>query len=283
MTMADDRARTSSNTDKPVAPVSNRCETQVTNLCHRFWDRRLAAIMVVCILLGSNAAADSRSQVEEVLAAWKRARSEVRDLTAEFVRAQQTQLMRKPIVSTGEFLWASCGFRWRTLEPEPSDMVIVGRVVEVYYPDLKTVERYRLNEADMILTSLPGLTMSVEDLRVNYDIQVDKEASAEKPGSPPSPSKKNSSSEARATDNHDEIVLKLIPRSVRLKQFVHSIRIWARGARFQPRRVEYVEAEGDVVAITLAKVRTNTGLAGEDFKLNLPKDVEIVEPLEDLE
>jgi len=44
-----------------------------------------------------------------------------------------------------------------------------------------------------------------------------------------------------------------------------------------------VETEGDVITIELSEIKTNVGIGPDLFKLDLPPDVEIVEPLEDLE
>jgi outer membrane lipoprotein-sorting protein len=242
----------------------------------------LAAAAMVPFAPGNGA---QRSRVDQLLDEWEQARAEVKDLTAHFVREQQTRLMRKPLVSKGTLVWSSQGFRWRTEDPEPSDMVIIGRTIEIYYPELKSLERYRLRERDMVLTALPGLSTSVQELRDNYEISAEGEDSDERrqAHSNQHPNKSEPSRAASSEKGPDFVVFKLLPRSRRLRDYVQSIRIWADDQQFLPHRVEYVEAEGDVITIELSEIKTNVGIGPDSFKLDLPRDVEIVEPLEDLE
>ncbi|UCF34871.1 MAG: outer membrane lipoprotein carrier protein LolA [Phycisphaerales bacterium] len=247
--------------------------------------RLFGVLATVAMVASAPGNGEERSRVDQLLDAWEKARVEVKDLTACFVRTQQTQLMRKPLVSKGTLVWSSHGFRWRSEEPEPSDMVIMGRTIEIYYPELKTLERYRLRERDMILTALPGLSTSVRELRDNYEISVEGEGSDERrqADSNQQPNKGDAAEAASTEENPSFVVFKLLPKPKRLRNYIRSIRIWADDQHFLPNRVEYVEWEGDVITIELSEIKRNVGIGPDSFKLDLPRDVEIVEPLEDLE
>jgi outer membrane lipoprotein-sorting protein len=228
---------------------------------------------------------EQRSRVDQLLDEWEQARAEVKDLTARFVRTQQTQLMRKPLVSKGTLVWSSHGFRWRSEEPEPSDMVIIGRTIEIYYPELRTLERYRLRERDMLLTALPGLSTSVQELRDNYEISIEGKGSNEqRQAQSNQQSNKGKAAQAASTEESPGFIMfKLLPKPKRLRDYIRSIRIWADDQHFLPSRVEYKETEGDLITIELSEIKTNVGIGADSFKLDLPRDVEIVEPFEDLE
>lgn len=210
--------------------------------------------------------------LERRLDTWSQRGADIREVSARFTRAQHTRLMRKPMVSKGRFFWTQDAMRWTTVEPEPSELLVKGRTVELYYPSLKLLERYRLRERDMFWTALPGLTTSVKQVREDYDIRLEE---------PPAEAAKQDG--AKNPPGSGEFVLKLVPKRERMAKYIRSIRVWTSESRYLPSRVEYVEREGDVVTLTFDEVRANAGLKPEVFRLDLPDDVEIVEPLDDIQ
>ena len=238
----------------------------------------LSALLVIAVCdspppPGTESPAENAAPLDRLLADWAKQGDRTESVTARFVRSQQTELMREPMVSKGRFFWTPRAMRWQTTEPEASEMILRGRVVEMYYPELKLLERYRLRERDMFWTSLPGLSLSIERIRADYDIQLEQ---------PPPSKKADSPDEQKGNDVDRRVKLRLIPRTERIAKFIRSITLWTSTSRFMPDRIEYVEPGGDTVSITLERIEIDAPLAEETFVLDLPEDVEITEPLDEI-
>ena len=234
------------------------------------------ALLVLCGFApppANESPARAATPLDRLLADWAKQGDRTESVTARFVRSQQTQLMREPMVSKGRFYWTPHAMRWQTIEPEPSEMILKGRLVEMYYPELKLLERHRLREQDMFWTSLPGLSLSIERIRADYDIELEQ----------PSPSKKTDSpDEQRGATADRRVKLRLIPKKEGIAKFIRSITLWTPASRFMPDRIEYVERGGDTVSITLERIEIDAPLDDETFVLDLPEDVEITELLDEI-
>jgi len=252
-----------------------RKATLLTEQWHTRGFKRGAALAIIVLCAAApppapDLPANDPAPIDRLLADWVNQGDRTESVTARFVRSQQTQLMREPMVSKGRFFWTPRAMRWQTIEPERSEMVLRGRLVEMYYPELKLLERYRLREQDMFWTSLPGLSLSIERIRADYDIQLE----------PPDSSKKTDPPNEQK-DADRRVKLRLIPKKESIAKFIRSITLWTPVSRFMPDRVEYVQRDGDTVSITLERIEIDAPLGDETFVLDLPEDVEITEPLDD--
>lgn len=277
--------------------------------------RRRAGLILLALIPTAPAApfAEDAPDLETLLADWAKRGREVRSVRADFVRSHHTQLMRKPLVSRGRFYWTPEAMRWQTTEPDASEMLIKDRLVELYYPELKLLERYRLREQDTFWSSLPGVTMSIERIRADYAIAIEPDTATAEGGSADDPNRREDAEsptvgEGRApkagggrssttgagrsdTSGVDptspsggndggarRVALRLTPLRPGIAEHIRSIRLWTSTDRFIPERVEYVERGGDVVSIAFENVELGVALDASVFTLDLPEGVEISEP-----
>ena len=66
------------------------------------------------------------------------------DLTADFEQQKFTQLLKKPMISTGTVHAKGTAMLWDTRTPEPTMMRVDESEVQILYPHQNTVEIYPL-------------------------------------------------------------------------------------------------------------------------------------------
>jgi outer membrane lipoprotein carrier protein len=177
-----------------------------------------------------------------------------RTLTATFTERKSLRLLAKPVLSQGNFFFSKPGrIKWEYTEPEPRVFLITEDHYLAYYPARKKAEEVPLSKfAGRRVFRVFGIGQTAEDLSKFFEISL----------ADPGP-------EPRAH------LLILTPRRQRVKDRLEVVRFWVDAESFLPRRLEYVESDGDSTTLTFHDIRINPEIADARFTVNLPQDVQI--------
>jgi len=204
--------------------------------------------------------AEPKSEFEKRLETIDARSAEVRTLRGRFVQKKHTQLLKKPMESSGTVVIKGDKTRWETLEPRKTVMTIDGEGLRIYFPEQKVVEVYGLGDDAREFAGSPLPRLSA--LRASFDISQAK------------------NSELGASDDDDSLVaIELLPRSEELKEHVTRVRVLIDSSVPAARRIEIVDADGEKTEIEFKDVEINKNVADEDLILKLPAGTREVHPL----
>lgn len=141
---------------------------------------------------------------------------------------------------------------------EPSENILIIREGEVtfYQPAIKQAQRYELGQhGDKAEFLLLGFGSDQEALREAYEIEFQGEEEV----------------------NGEKVYkLQLTPRGERVAAFFTRIILWVDAGRWIPVQQKLVEPTRDHLLIRFSDIVLNPKLSESDFKVDLPKDVQII-------
>jgi outer membrane lipoprotein carrier protein len=194
----------------------------------------------------------SDPELRKVLDGFDQAQKNTTTLVARFTEEKRLRLLQRPVVSHGElFFLRPNQVRWEYLEPDRKVFVITEEQYVAYYPALKRAEEVPIKRfVGRRLFRFMGLGQSIDDLGRSYDFAL--AAKADLPGTR---------------------LLVLTPRKKKVRERMAEMKIWVDVTTFLPRKLQYVEADGDSTVLTFHDLRPNVEIAGSRFRLELPDDV----------
>jgi outer membrane lipoprotein-sorting protein len=221
------------------------------------------ALLVILLWLTSLPAATlSRSEnaeaprlpLPELLQKFNERQQAVQSLTAAFTERKDLSLLAKPVVSNGTFLYAKpARIKWEYSAPEPRVFLITEDRFLAYYPNQKRAEEVPLSKlAGRRVFRVFGIGQTSEDLQKFFDI-----------------------SQADPGDEKDCYLLVLTPKRRRVKDRLQLVRFWVDSKTYLPRKLEYLESDGDSTLLSFANIRLNPEIAENRFDVDIPKDVQI--------
>ena len=194
----------------------------------------------------------SDPELRKVLDGFDQAQKSTTTLVARFTEEKRLRLLQRPVVSHGElFFLRPNQVRWEYLEPDRKVFVITEEQYVAYYPALKRAEEVPIKRfVGRRLFRFIGLGQSIDDLGRSYDFAL-----------------------APRTDLPGTRLLVLTPRKKKVRERMAEMKIWVDVTTFLPRKLQYVEADGDSTVLTFHDLRPNVEIAGSRFRLDLPDDV----------
>jgi len=224
--------------------------------------RKYALLITLLFLTAWPLAEPSRSQdaeaprlaLPELLQKFNERQQAVQSLTATFTERKDLSLLAKPVVSNGTFLYAKpARIKWEYSAPEPRVFLITEDRFVAYYPNQKRAEEVPLSKlAGRRVFRVFGIGQSSEDLQKFFDL-----------------------SQADPGDEKDCYLLVLTPKRRRVKDRLQLVRFWVDGKTYLPRKLEYLESDGDSTLLSFANIRLNPEIAEGRFNVDIPKDVQI--------
>jgi len=192
--------------------------------------------------------------LEQLLKRFNESQQAVQSLTANFSERKNLSLLAKPVVANGTFLYSKPGrIKWEYSEPEPRIFLITENRFVAYYPNQKRAEEVPLSKlAGRRVFRVFGIGQTSEDLEKFFDI------SQTDPG------------EEKGT-----YLLVLTPKRRRVKDRLQLVRFWVDAKTYLPRRLEYLESDGDSTLLTFANLRLNPDIAEARFNVHIPEDVQV--------
>ena len=229
----------------------------------RGWVLAPAAAAVLLALLGGGAAAPpppKHAQPEPDLAAvmerFDASQAKIRTISAHFEETKTIALLRDPVVQSGDFYHTKPDkFLWEYTAPEPKLLMLNGKDIVAYYPKQKRAEEIRTRFSKRIVKYL-GLGSVLKDLQDEYQISLDRK---------------------NAVAGTDLLVLK--PEGRQVAKRLSEIHIWVDREIGQPRRLEYIEADGDRTLIVFDRILINPEISLTKYDLRLPDDVTVTNGL----
>ena len=192
--------------------------------------------------------------LDELLLRFNRSQQAVQSLTATFTERKELSLLARPVVAHGTFLYGKPDrIKWEYSEPEPKVFLITEERFVAYYPSQKRAEEVPLSKlAGRRVFRVFGIGQTAEDLQKFFEI------SQSDPG-----------------NEKGAYLLILTPKRRRVKDRLQLVRFWVDGKTYLPRKLEYLESDGDSTLLTFANIRLNPEIAEGRFNLDIPKDVQV--------
>jgi outer membrane lipoprotein-sorting protein len=181
----------------------------------------------------------------------KKARDAIEDFTADINQVKVSSLFKEPVVSRGRMRFKRPDQIWVEMYPPyPSIWVLHKGVLLIYFPDEKVAQRYQVAGNPALTKWLLIFQNPIEALGKKIWLQEEKA---------------------------DEVVLGIDPAEDLV--ILQKIRIAIDTSNWLPKSMELVEKGGDRTTINYYNIKTNAGIPDDSFKLRLPPDVEIIEPM----
>lgn len=213
---------------------------------------------------------EQRARAIELLRGHAKASKSVEVLVADYVQTRTTALSKKPLRSTGRFLFRrkpACVV-FRAKEPRTSIVRLTKGLYEVFRPRRKRLERFTLQGPDLSQGLFAAVGGDADRLLGDFDVAgclVGEVA------------------ETPAAGKSVTAAVRLVPKSSamreRLRELVVKFAVIA-SAQDNPdvmlRSVAYRDHTGDLVEIELRKVRSNPKDA-PSVAFDVPKDTRVIE------
>jgi len=220
----------------------------------------MVSVFALMILAGSGWAQQS-SSLEQVLAGMDAASAGFRDMDSDILRETVTVFINHTRTETGRMQFVrdpESRIRVTLTEPARKEFLINEGMVRIYNPSTNVVEQIGLGEhEDKVEFMVIGFGTSREDLLRFYDVSL---------------------ADAEMIDGVDVAVLDLIPRDPDVARHFNSIRLWMDPERWIPVQTRATQPSGDYLTVRFSNVKINGGVPDAAFRLDLPDDVQILEP-----
>lgn len=208
----------------------------------------MIALMVV--LLTIQTAAQGELDRDFIVRQLARAQREIEDFTADIVQEKRISLLRKEIVSHGVMEFKRPHkVLIELFDPDPSLMVVDGNSFWLYFKRERIAQRYRVAHNPMLKRYLMILDQP-------FTVGWEKLTSVRREG--------------------DSAVLEFIPEQG--EAAFSKIVLWVSTEDWLIRKMALHEKSGDLTILSYANIRVNTGIPDSHFTLDLPADVEILQP-----
>jgi outer membrane lipoprotein-sorting protein len=195
--------------------------------------------------------AKQNNDVAPILEQLKKAQEFLQDFTADIRQVKVSSLSNTPVVSRGKMRFKRPDQLWVEMYPPyPTVTVLNNGVLLIYFPDEKVAQRYQVAGNPALAKWLLFFQNPIDKLGKKIWLQ-----------------------EKRA----GEVVLGIDPEED--LAIFKKIRISIDTANWLPKSVEMVEKNGDRTTINYDNIAINSGITDDSFKLRLPADVEIIEPM----
>lgn len=200
--------------------------------------------------------------LEEILKKVEEANSQLKTMEADIKYSRVISLLDSEVVSVGFLQYKKPKMINLNFFPPRNEInVIDGSYVWIYHINEKQVEKYEMNRdmdspQGMDIFEL-GYEYTAERVKENYDITLLDDISTEE-----------------GTLFHIE----LIPKGTFESEYDRTL-LWVREGLWLPVQYQLFESEGEIInTIELSHIEINTEIPDKTFTLDLPGDVEIIEP-----
>ena len=226
---------------------------------------RITAVFVFCFLVynPSNLFCSTNvddNGLEEILKKVEEANAKLKTMEADIKYSRVISLLDSEEISDGKLKYKKPKkINLRFFPPRNEINVIDGSYVWIYHPEERQVEKYKMNSD----TDAPqgvdifDIEYNVEKIKENYDVTLLDDIST-----------------AEGTLFH----LELIPKETFDSDYSRVL-LWIKEGLWLPVQFQLFESDGEIVnTIELSNIHINPEIPDNTFVLDLPDDVEIIEP-----
>jgi outer membrane lipoprotein carrier protein len=210
----------------------------------------LLLIVLPSVLLPVQGATQGQLDKDFVVRQLARAQEEVEDFAADLVQEKRISLLRRDIVSHGVIEFKRPNkVLIELFDPDPSLMVVDGNSLWLYFRRERVAQRY-------VVGNNPMLKRFLMILENPFKGGWEKLTSIRKAG--------------------DFVVLEVVPEEI--EAIFSKIILWVSPQDWLIKKVALHEKSGDLTILSYSNIRVNTGIPDSRFRINLPTDVEILQP-----
>jgi outer membrane lipoprotein-sorting protein len=178
--------------------------------------------------------------------------NEVEDFSADFIQEKRISLFRKEIVSHGAIQFKRPDkVLIEVFDPDPSLMIVEGNSLWLYFKRERVAQRYSVAGNPVLKRFLAILN---------------------------NPFKGEWGRVTTMSEEDDSVVLDVIPGEA--EAIFSKITFWVSTQDWLIRRLALYEKSGDVTILSYENIRVNTGIPDSRFRVDLPANVEILQPLQ---
>ena len=175
-------------------------------------------------------------------------------LEARFEQRRVSRLLAEPSVTGGSFYYrAPDQVRWEYTTPRRMTVLLQEGVAITYRPDEKRAERVEVGRMQRRFFRMMGAAEPLDALRQYFSFTL------------------------RDAGGSANYALVLRPTIAQLKKRISELTVEIDRAAYLPVAVSYAEADGDTTQYLFTEIRRNQPVAAEQFALDLPADVKVVE------
>ena len=211
---------------------------------------RLAiGLMLMVAVQEAPADAAAKAALQKLSAKMK----DVRTLTASVIQSRKTELLDKPIVSSGTMAYRreSARLIFHLTEPRKAEILLDKSSYQVYRPDEKRLERIDFESEDVTAKILMVFEPKADEIGKAFTVK---------------------GGEVR----EGAIEVQLESSEERFRKRMKKIVLTIAEADGALRRIAYTDAEGDEVQFDLTKVEVNPELPADAFILKTPEGTRIL-------
>jgi outer membrane lipoprotein-sorting protein len=178
--------------------------------------------------------------------------NEVEDFSADFIQEKRISLFRKEIVSHGTIQFKRPDkVLIEVFDPDPSLMIVEGNSLWLYFKRERVAQRYSVAGNPVLKRFLAILN---------------------------NPFKGEWGRVTTMSEEDDSVVLDVMPGEA--EAIFSKITFWVSTQDWLIRRLALYEKSGDVTILSYENIRVNTGIPDSRFRVDLPANVEILQPLQ---
>jgi outer membrane lipoprotein-sorting protein len=213
--------------------------------------RILAALLIAQAAAGQEAPADQAAKA--ALRKLAERFREARTLSARVTQNRRTELLEKPLVSSGMMYYRRDPARlvFRLTEPRKAEIHMDRTSYQVYRPDEKRLERTEFENDEVTGKILMVFEPKPDDLGRTFTI--------------------------RGGESKDgRIEVHLEPADEKVRRRLRRVSLTIAEADGALKRLSYFDADGDEVTLDLADVAINPDLASDLFTLQVPEGTRVL-------
>jgi outer membrane lipoprotein carrier protein len=218
----------------------------------RLIKRWLGSLIVFSIPAALPIQAGAQAQLDEafILRQLARAQRMVEDFTADLIQEKRISFLRKEIISHGMIEFKRPDkVLIELFDPDPSLMIVDGNSLWLYFKRERVAQRYHVGNNPMLKRYLTILD---------------------------NPFKGEWGKLTSIRKEDDLAVLEVIPGEV--ESIFSKITLWVSTQNWLVKKLALYEKSGDLTILSYENIRVNTGIPDSHFKIDLPADVEILQP-----
>ena len=209
-------------------------------------------IFSIPVALSVHDVAQGQLDKDFILHQLARVQSKVEDFTADLIQEKRISLLRKDIISHGVIEFKRPDkVLIELFDPDPCLMVVDGNYLWLYFKRERVAQRYHIGNNPMLKRYLMILDNPFKG-------EWGKLTSIRKEG--------------------DFVVLDVIP--VDAEAIFSKINLWVSTQSWLIKKLALYEKNGDSTILSYENIRVNTGIPDSHFKVDLPSDVEILQPIQ---
>ena len=223
---------------------------------------RVAAALLTVLVAATVAVADQPlppelkggEKLNALLARVTETQHATTSLEARFEQRRVSRLLAEPSVTSGSFYYrAPDQVRWEYTTPRRMTVLLQEGVAITYRPDEKRAERVEVGRMQRRFFRMMGAAEPLDALRQYFSFTL------------------------RDAGGSANYALVLRPTIAQLKKRISELTVEIDRAAYLPVAVSYAEADGDTTQYLFTEIRRNQPVAAEQFALDLPADVKVVE------